>query len=130
MKKILNSLLFIFFLGSCYHTTHDPSFDMALVLQPDSMVSLLTDLHTADGIIGANKDKKIPAGHLATEYFEAIMQKHRINKAIFDESMRYYAFHNEELNGIYEKVIIDLSKQESMAIPAKEADSSSSKSLP
>jgi hypothetical protein len=34
--------------------------------------------------------------------------------------MRYYAFHTEELDEIYERVIIDLSKRESMALPGKD----------
>lgn len=121
MKKIFGSFLLLFSLVSCYRTAPDPAFDMNLVLPADSMVSLLTDIHLVDGIITDLKAKKIPAAHLSSEYFVAILQKHNMDKAGFDESMRYYAFHTEELNDIYEEVIINLSMKESMMLPVKEA---------
>ena len=120
MKKVLSGLLFIVYLASCYRSEPEPEFKMKLVLPADSMVSLLSDLHTIDGIINLYKDKKKPVEHLSNEYFEFILRNHAINKDIFEESMRYYAFHTEELDEIYEQVIIDLSKRESMALPGKD----------
>ena len=120
MKKIFGAFLLLISLGSCYRTATDPAFEMQLVLPADSMVSLLTDIHLVDGIITDLKAKKTSTTHLSSEYFEAILQKHNIDKAVFDESMRYYAFHTEELNEIYEEVIINLSKRESLILPAKE----------
>ena len=90
---------------------------MDLVLPSDSMITLLTDLHMAEGIVNALKSKEQPAGHLSTEYFEAVLRRHTISREAFEESMRYYAFHTEELDKIYEKVITDLSKKESLAHP-------------
>ena len=130
MTKILSGLLLILSLGSCYRSAPEASFNMSLVISADSMVTLLTDLHTADGIINLSKDKKKPIGHLSTDYFEAVLQKHRIDRAIFEESMRYYAFHTEELNEIYEQVIINLSKKESIVYPEKETDTASHSALP
>jgi hypothetical protein len=115
MIRILNGILIILLLGSCYHTTPDPSFKKSLVIPADSMVTLLTDLHMADGVINTIKLKDKSLGHLSTEYFSAILEKHRIGRDTFDESMRYYAYHTEELNQIYEKVIVNLSKIEGMA---------------
>lgn len=117
MKKLSIWILLIIALVSCYRGAKDPQFDMSLVLPADSMITLLTDLHLAEGAVNALKSKEHPAGHLSSEYFETILEKHSINKDIFEESMRYYAFHSEELDKIYEQVIIDLSKKESLAIP-------------
>jgi hypothetical protein len=122
MRKILSSLFLIITLGSCYHTAPDPAFNMTLVIKQDSMVTLLTDLHLADGIIATLKDRKKPTEHLSNEYFDAVLQKHAIDSARFEESMRYYAFHTEELDDIYDRVIVNLSKEESMAIPKKETE--------
>jgi hypothetical protein len=119
MTKILTGLLFIFALGSCYHTTPDPSFDMSLVIPADSMVTLLTDLHLADGVINTIKVKEKSIGHLSNEYFSAVLDKHKIGRDTFDESLRYYAYHTEELNKIYEKVIVNLSKIESIVPPTE-----------
>jgi hypothetical protein len=115
MIKILSGLLIIFALGSCYHTARDPSFNMNLVIPADSMVTLLTDLHLADGAINTLKFKDKSPGHLSSEYFSVILEKHNIGRDTFEESLRFYAYHTEELNKIYEKVIVNLSKLESMA---------------
>jgi len=53
-------------------------------------------------------------GHLATEYFDVLTKKHSISRESFEESIRYYTFHTEELNAIYEQVITELSKRESL----------------
>jgi len=130
MKKFLSGLIFIFYLGSCYHSSQETSFKMDLVIPADSMVSLLCDLHMVDGIIANLKDKKTPVGHLSNEYFEAVLKKHLIDRETFEESMRYYAFHTEKLDEIYEQVIINLSKMESMINSKKEADSLLHEALP
>ena len=130
MTKIFSGLLFIFFLGSCYPSAPEIPFDMKLVITADSMVTLLTDLHTADGIITLLKDQKKSIDHLSNEYFEAVLQKHMIDRKKFEESMRYYAFHTEDLNEIYERVIINLSKKESLIHSEIKADTASSDTLP
>ncbi len=117
MKKIISAAFLVFLMASCYQSTENTDFDMAKVISADSMVSLLTDLHLADGVISTRKDKTIPVGHLSGEYFEVILKKHQIDKETFEESMRYYAYHTEDLSGIYEKVITNLSLKES-GIPA------------
>jgi hypothetical protein len=117
MNRIFTLVLIIAALASCYHGAKDANFEMSLVLPEDSMVTLLTDLHLAEGAVTALKSKQHPAGHLSSDYFETILIKHSINKEVFEESMRYYAFHSEKLDKIYEQVIIDLSMQESLSIP-------------
>jgi hypothetical protein len=114
MVKILSRLLIVLALCSCYHVAPDPSFNKNLVIPADSMVTLLTDLHLADGVITTIKLKDKPLNHLSAEYFAVIMEKHKIGRDTFEESLRYYAYHTEELNKIYEKVIVNLSKIESI----------------
>lgn len=82
------------------------------------MVSVLTDIHLADGVINTIKIKDKSTGYLSNKYFELVLDKHKIGRDTFEESLRYYAYHTEELDKIYEKVIVNLSKIESMA-PAK-----------
>jgi hypothetical protein len=130
MNKILLGFLLILALGSCYHSAPDAPFKMELVIPADSMVTLLTDIHMAEGIISNVKDKKIPVGHLSAEYFDTVLKQHQIDRETFEESMRYYAFHTEKLNDIYEQVIINLSKMESMINAENEADSLSKEALP
>ena len=115
MVKILSGLIIILALGSCYHIVPDPAFNKNLVMPADSMVTLLTELHLADGVVTTIKLKDKSLAHLSTEYFSVILEKHKLGRDTFEESLRYYAYHTEELNKIYEKVIINLSKIESMA---------------
>jgi hypothetical protein len=115
MIKILSGFLILLALGSCYHAAPDPTFNRNLIIPADSMVTLLTDLHLADGVISTLKIKDKSLKHLSTEYFSEILEKHKIGRDTFDESMRYYAYHTEELNQIYEKVIVNLSKIEGVA---------------
>jgi hypothetical protein len=120
MAKFLSWLLIILAMSSCYHSAPDPAYNMSLVLPADTMVVLLTDIHLADGVINTIKEKNKSVKPLATEYFEAVLKKHAVDRSVFEESMRYYAFHTEELNKIYEQVIIELSKKESMTLSTKD----------
>jgi hypothetical protein len=114
MKKVPGLFIILLILASCYHSAPDPDFNMDLVIQADSMVSLLTDIHLAEGIISSLKSKHQPVGHLSSEYFEVVLKRHSISREAFEESLQYYAFHTEELDEIYEKVITELSKRESL----------------
>lgn len=121
MSKIIPILIVVLLLASCYHDAPDPSFDKDLIIPADSMVSILADLHIADGIISSKKGGKNTPKQLSTEYFEEIMKRHHIEKKRFEESMRYYSYHTETLIQIYDKVIMELNKKESMLIPAKDS---------
>jgi hypothetical protein len=122
MRNYFLVLILAFGMVSCYQSPPEIEFDKAKVISADSMVSLLTDLHIADGIISTRKDKSIPVGHLSGEYFEVILKKHQIDRETFEESMRYYAYNTEEFSAIYEKVITNLSLKESLVQPAKEPE--------
>jgi len=122
MSNLFIGLILVFGLASCYQTAPDKEFDMSKVLPPDSMVSLLTDLHLADGIISTLKDKKVSVENMASEYFVVILEKHKIDKTIFEESMRYYAYHTEKFDEIYEKVVTNLGIRESIINVAKGED--------
>jgi hypothetical protein len=123
MKKVVSAILVLISLASCYNTKPEPSFDMTMVLPADSMVILLADIHLADGIFDNIKEKKIQAGHLSSEYFEAVLRKHNINSNTYKESMRYYAYHAEKMDEIYEDIITLLSKKESLLITVKDTAS-------
>lgn len=120
--KFFSRLILLIFLASCYGKAKDPEFNMKLVEPADSMITLLSDIHLAEAAVSVLKDKNHPAGQLSSEYFNAILKKHDLTREAFEESLRYYAYHTEELDKIYEKVIIDLSKKESLSRPSKETE--------
>jgi len=114
MKKFSTALLGILILVSCYRTAPEPAFDMSRVLPADSMVSLLVDVHLAEGALNVGINNKPPVEKLSSRYFEEVLVKHSIDRKTFEESIRYYSFHAEQFNEIYEKVITELGKKESM----------------
>ena len=118
MKKIIPFVVLLFSLASCYQTVSEPDFDMSLVLPPCTMVALLADMHTIDALIEVQKNRTAPESHLSNEYFHAVLDKHHIDQKIFEESIRYYSYHVEELDKIYEKVVVVMSRKESMIIQA------------
>ena len=121
MKRIFAFILPLVFLVSCYHDQEEETrFDMDKVMSSKKMIELFTDIQLLDGVVileqRENKDPK----RLANEMFPDILEKHEVSREEFDESMRYYTYHTEKLNKIYEKVITNLSKMESEISLAKE----------
>lgn len=116
MGRIITGFILLVSLGSCYQNIRPPDFDMSLVIPADSMVSLLTDLHMADAMVNIEQKKSLPAENLAGEYFHTVLQKHQVSYPSFEESMRYYVYHAETFNAMYEEVIVNLSKLESQVV--------------
>jgi hypothetical protein len=114
MKNFSIALLGVLILVSCYRTAPEPTFDMSRVLPADTMVSLLVDVHLAEGAMNVGISRKPPIDQLASRYFETVLEKHAIDRKTFEESIRYYSFHAEQFNEIYEKVINELGKKESL----------------
>jgi hypothetical protein len=86
---------------------------MSLVLPKDSMVVLLTDLQLADGAVNLEAKQGKPKFEYASAYTELVLEKHSVSKETFKESLRYYSYHIEEMNEVYEDVINRLGTLES-----------------
>jgi len=84
-----------------------------MVLPAETMVNVLTDLHLADATINLESKKGMPVEQLCGEYFHTVMDKHGITLEIFEESVLYYTYYANQMDAIYEKVIINLSLKES-----------------
>ncbi len=113
MRNALILTLLVLLLGSCYNNAPDPGFDMALVIPADTMVSVLTDFHLADGMINIEQKKGRTSSVLAGEYFYTVLERHQLTPEQFDESIRYYSYYTVQLDKIYEQVITNLSIMES-----------------
>lgn len=120
MRQIILSIILLTALAGCYTNTRGPSFDMRLVVHQDTMVKILTDFHLAEGMIAMEQKKGEPVARVSGEYLHTVLQRHYLSLASFEESVRYYTYHTETLNMIYEKVIENLSKLESQVVVAEE----------
>jgi hypothetical protein len=121
MYKTLSWLFMFTLLVSCYRNAEGPNFDMSLVASPDSMVSILTDIHLLDGVVNTVNLKDTAMDSLARADYNIVLAKHGMDRRSFEESIHYYAFHAEELDKIYEKVIINLGKKESELTISKDS---------
>ena len=106
-------LILIVLLLGCYHKAPEPSFDMSLVLPSDSMVVLITDLQLADGAVNILAKQGKPKTEYASAFTQQVLEKHNVSEESFTESLRYYSFHIEKMDKIYEEVINRLGTLES-----------------
>ena len=112
MKVFL--LLFLFLISSCINKKHEiPN----KILKKNDFITILKDVHLAEAEFEINKpnDLKNAENILANEYLE-IYSKYNTNKDHFEKTLSYYTKHPEELEIIYSKVLIKLSKEKDSLI--------------
>lgn len=107
------SFLALLTLAACYRNAPSPNFDMDKVLPQDTMVVLMTEMQLVDGAVGLKSRTGQPVWELSNAYTGMILKKHGIDREIFGESIRYYSFHIEKMDAIYEEVINRLALMES-----------------
>jgi hypothetical protein len=107
MRK-LPVLLLLCILLSCHgnNSVHVPEG----IIEPDSMVTLLTDIHIfqANLQLGYFQNDSANASHKA---FLDILEKHNLSQEDYNESIRFYTFHPVLLDSVYEKVLNNLNQQ-------------------
>jgi hypothetical protein len=108
MGKLRYFLFFALIAAACYHNAPKSEFDMAKVLSQDTMVVLMTDLQLVEGAVSLKARSGKPVGEFSKAYTDLILKKHNIDQEVFAESIRYYSFHIEKMDAIYEQVINNL----------------------
>lgn len=80
------------------------------VLSPDSMVSVLKDLHLIESGINGHffQSNNIVSDRAVLR--ELVFSKHRLESKDFFKSMDFYSANPEHLDSVYQKVIVELSK--------------------
>jgi hypothetical protein len=113
MKNPLAFFFLVLLFAACYRAAKAPEFDAAAILPPDSMVAVLTDIHILEGIDNIVNKKDTAMADRTEKTLDIILNKYKIDRAAFEENLRYYAYHTEEYDKIYDQVIVNLSKLES-----------------
>ena len=114
MKNLFRLILPLFLFYSCYHdSAMEESFDMDKVITADKMTALLTDIQLLEGIVGVEQHDNEDVKSISNEYFVIILEKHQTSREDFYESIRYYTYHIELMDNIYEDMITNLNKKES-----------------
>jgi hypothetical protein len=82
-------------------------------ISPEKMSEILTDFHLLQSAMKQKQSKKEDFMFENRYYHYLIFKKHNVTQEEFENSLEYYKYRIDELNNIYEDVIINLSVLES-----------------
>lgn len=89
------------------------------IMQPDEMVSMLVDLHLADGYLHNLPITQYNKRDSAFNIYPGILKKYNITRPQLDSIFMFYGQYPNEFAKIYDQVLEELSKMEG---EAREAD--------
>src|SRR5262245_60231124 len=113
MKYIL-FLMVVGFVCACSPSPKDKDAAPDNLLSPDSMVSILVDIHLVEAASNITRFNDVES-FKAQELYPSIYKTHKTDSATFHSSFNYYLRHPDKLQAIYDKVLNELSKRESEA---------------
>ena len=109
MKHIISVFAsIVFFVLACNPKESAPG----NLLPPDSMVSILVDIHLAEAAAGVTRINDVQS-FKAQELYPVIYKSHKTDSATFHTSFNYYLKNPKQLEAIYDKVLNELSRRES-----------------
>lgn len=103
MRKSFLFLLYVVILSSCQHEVIIPRKDMANILVKVFLIDAATQSSPSKMNL-YNKD--------SIDYYSAAIESYGYTLVQFDSSISYYTKHPKELDAIFDKVIIQLSRKE------------------
>jgi hypothetical protein len=86
----------------------------AEIIQPDSMVNILTEIHIAEAILREVKADSKHKEKKAEVYFAEIFEKHKVTRDQYEKSIEFYQQRLDIYKDIYEEVITLLSQKQSL----------------
>jgi hypothetical protein len=91
-----------------------------IFLSEKQLTSILVDAQLVEGALSLEKDRGENFKLLKTNYYKLIFQEHGITDKVFEENMIYYNQTPEKLEKVYEEVIAELVKKQSVTKPDSE----------
>ena len=80
------------------------------IISVEQMDEVLIDIHLAEAALKYKRAKGEKFKFYSNQYFDHIFKKHNISKKQFEESLKYYYKHEEQLDDIYENVLEELER--------------------
>jgi predicted ribosome quality control (RQC) complex YloA/Tae2 family protein len=111
-KKIFLFAYILIILAAC--APDDNKHRNTDMITEDKMVQLLVDIHLTDAVLSVIYRTKPKSDDATLRIYESVLKKHNTTREQFDRSIEYYSRHIEEYEKIYDKVIEELSKLESI----------------
>jgi hypothetical protein len=110
-------ILTFLFLVACSCSSRKNKLDKRHLIPEKELVSILTDVHLADGLLTIPKIHDRFSSFDTTTCYVYIIQKHGYSKETMDKTLKYYFFKKpKELIKIYDEVLGILSKMESLVV--------------
>jgi hypothetical protein len=107
-------IMILLITGAC--SSRKNKLDKRHLIPEKELVSLLTDIHIADGLLILPKINSWSTSLDSITTYIQVIEKHGYTKEIMDKTMRYYFIHDpKKLNKIYDQVLGILSEMESRA---------------
>ena len=80
-------------------------------LHPDTLVSILVDIHLVDAILHEENNNPEEKRDKALYFYPSLLEKHQVSRAEIDSSIVYYTRFPKEFSRMYEKVIKELNRR-------------------
>lgn len=107
MKNI--NWLILFLIISCYSCHKKNTY----ILNEEEFIDILVDIHIADAFYSNNQYGVLKLSEIdSAVYYKAIFEKHEIEKARFDSTLKAYTIQPDVMESIYDKIIDRLKKLE------------------
>jgi len=93
------------------------AFDSDLVIQEDSLILILKDIHLMDAAAKQNvipNNSKILFKH---QQYKAVLEKHGVSRTRFDTTIHVYTQHGEIFDELYDKLIEKILEEEKTQSP-------------
>src|ERR1035437_6037838 len=105
-------IIFSIMMGSC--SSRKNKMNKKNLIPEKELVSLLTDIHIADGLLTLPKINSWASSLDSISSYYQVIEKHGYTKEVMDRTMKYYFLNNpKKLNKIYDQVLGILSEMES-----------------
>ncbi|MFM2225484.1 MAG: hypothetical protein RJA07_1686 [Bacteroidota bacterium] len=106
MKKYF-LLLISYLVISCHHQSPKLIADDGII-QKDTMIKLLADMHLADAAVQDLKLNTDSSKQIYKMYYQQIFNRYKTNTKQFKISLQFYTQHPDEMDMMYEKVIEEI----------------------
>jgi len=104
-------------------SSRKPKLDKKNLIPEKELVSLLTDIHLADGLLTLPEINSWASSFDSITSYYQVIEKHGYTKEMMDKTMKYYFLNDpKKLNKIYDQVLGILSEMESRAQKESIAD--------
>ena len=111
MQNFFKLILISLVLSSCYHETRPELIRPEKLLSEDELVSVMTDLQLAEGVISHQRIKKANG---RKEYrdtvYNVILDHYELSLSDLNENFDYYNSDPQNMEMLYERVLSNLSK--------------------